>query len=249
MLAEPLSRRDRVRAATVEEIKTTARRLLVEHGPDGLSLRAIARDMGMTAPALYRYFPSREDLLEHLIADLYVELGGAVAAARDAAGDDDVAGRLLAVCRRFRHWALDHTPEFGLLFGSPIEGVADPKHPDNTGSPGHAAGLQFAGVFSELIVRLYQSRPFPVPTEGEIDPRLAEQLRGYCRTLPGELPLGLVAVFLSCWVRLYGAVCVEAFGHLQFAIGEAEPMFEMELRSLADLLGASDLYRPPPRPE
>src|ERR671913_1960482 len=77
-VAQPLSRRDRVRAATVTEIKDTARRILVAEGVDGLSLRAIAREMGMTAPALYRYFPSREDLVVHLIAELYGQLTSAM---------------------------------------------------------------------------------------------------------------------------------------------------------------------------
>ena len=95
-VVQPLSRRDRVRAATVTEIKDTARRILVGEGIDGLSLRAIAREMGMTAPALYRYFPSREDLLVHLIGDLYDELSDTMEAARDAedpAGHAQPAGR------------------------------------------------------------------------------------------------------------------------------------------------------------
>ena len=77
-MAEPLatlSRRDRVRAATVQEIKRTARRVLVDSGADGLSLRAIARDMGMTAPALYRYFPSREELIVALIGVTWTARG------------------------------------------------------------------------------------------------------------------------------------------------------------------------------
>ena len=70
----PVSRRERARADTVREIKETARTLLVAHGIDGLGLRAVAREMGMTAPALYRYFASLEDLVEHVVADLYDEL-------------------------------------------------------------------------------------------------------------------------------------------------------------------------------
>src|ERR1700761_3177 len=116
--AEPLSRRDRVRADTVREIKLTARRVLVEQGGDGFALRAIAREMGMTAPALYRYFDSREDLVEHVVADLYDELTGALEAARDAARPATHAVQLIAACRAFRTWATTHHTEFGLLFGS-----------------------------------------------------------------------------------------------------------------------------------
>src|SRR5512133_3245011 len=112
-----LSRRDRVRAATVTEIKDTARRILVSDGVDGLSLRAIAREMGMTAPALYRYFPSREDLVVALIADLYDQLTATLEAARDAVVPADPRRQLAQTSRAFRTWALANPREFGLLFG------------------------------------------------------------------------------------------------------------------------------------
>src|SRR5215212_8709266 len=99
MSTEPVSRRDRVRADTVREIKETARRVLVEQGPDGLALRAVAREMGMTAPALYRYFSSREDLVENVVADLYDELADAVEAARDTAQPPTTGAKLLATSR------------------------------------------------------------------------------------------------------------------------------------------------------
>src|SRR3954467_10049127 len=82
------SRRDRVRADTVREIKQTARRVLVERGEEGLALRAVARAMGMTAPGLYRYFDSREDLVEHVVADLY---DGLLLHLEDARGAADPA--------------------------------------------------------------------------------------------------------------------------------------------------------------
>jgi AcrR family transcriptional regulator len=261
------TRRQRVREATAREIKSTARRLLVERGAEGLTLRAIARDMGMTAPALYRYFPSREDMLEHVIAELYDEVTGALEAARDELPDEDVVGRMLAVSRTFRRWALDHPGEFGLLFGSPIAGTSashpggsgdarDPRDPrdsrdpgdpgdpgDRDGGPAHAAGRRFGMLFGVLVGLLYQRQPFPIRSDEEIEPVLAARLREWCDDFPVRLPLGVLQVFLSCWIRLYGAVCLEVFGHLRFAVEDAEPMFETELQSLAGLLGAR--YRPP----
>jgi AcrR family transcriptional regulator len=254
MVAETLSRRDRIRAATVEEIKQTARRVLVEHGSGGLSLRAVAREMGLTAPALYRYFPSREDLLGHLVADLYDEVSDAMEQARDALPADDIGGRLLSVSRTFRSWALAHPREFALLFGSPIEGFARPHEAaaEAAGDPAHRAhpahqadeaGQRFGAVFAGLVAELYLARPFPVPADAEIEPSLRTQLEAWCATLPAPLPLGVMQVFLSCWIRLYGSVCMEVFGHLKFAIDDAEPMFEAELRSLAAVLGSPDAYR------
>src|SRR3712207_3591013 len=99
------SRRDRARADTLREIKLTARRVLVDQGVDGLALRAVAREMGMTAPGLYRYFDSREDLVENVVADLYDELTGVLESARDDARAATPPIQLLACSRAFRRWA------------------------------------------------------------------------------------------------------------------------------------------------
>ncbi len=270
-MATTLSRRDRVRAATVTEIKDTARRILVAEGPDGLSLRAIAREMGMTAPALYRYFPSREDLIGALIADLYDELTAAVSTAAGTAGwtagvasgtagvaggtagvagetagvagetgEGDPRAGITAASRAFRAWALAHPREFGLLFGSPIPGID--AHSDD--SPAGLASERFGQVFADLVARIYLASPFPVPAEDEMDPELRRQLRDWCSGLPVELPVGAGQVFLSCWIRLYGMVAMEVFGHLQFALPDAEPLFEVELRDLAVKLGFGQSIAP-----
>jgi AcrR family transcriptional regulator len=246
-VAVPLTRRDRVRAATVTEIKQTARRVLVEHGVEGLSLRAIAREMGMTAPGLYRYFPSRDDLIVHVIADLYHELSDALERERDRLHADDIAGRMLAACRTFRAWALGHRAEFALLFGSPIGGVAplDPTGESPHEGPAHEAGHRFGSVFGGLIAELYLRRPFPVPADDELEPVLVDQLRAWCDHFPVPLPLGVMYLFLTCWIRLYGTVCMEIFGHLKFAVDDAEPVFEAELRDMGALLGIAEFYRPP----
>jgi AcrR family transcriptional regulator len=243
-VAQPLSRRDRVRAATVTEIKDTARRILVAEGVDGLSLRAIAREMGMTAPALYRYFPSREDLVVHLIAELYGQLTDAVEAARDAEAPQDAPRQLTAVSRAFRRWAVDHPREFALLFGSPIPGLETTRGAEAP-TVAHEAGERFGAVFGELVARIYLTRPVPVPAEEDIDPVLQRELREWCTTFPVPLPIGVAQVFLSCWIRLYGMVAMEVFDHLKFAVTDAEPMFEAELRDLAVKLGVDDAYRPP----
>lgn len=242
--AESMSRRDRVRAETVREIKQTARRVLVEQGPDGLALRAVAREMGMTAPGLYRYFTSREDLVEHVVADLYDELADALEAARGAVEPATAGAQLLATSRAFRRWATAHQLEFGLLFGSPAESVVLDAHRPGEGPAREAAG-RFGGIFAALLSQVYVERGFPVPAEEEIEPALQEQLAGWCDKLPVRLPLGVMYVFLSCWIRLYGMVCMEIFGHLRFALADAAPMFEAELRALSLQLGIADEYRPP----
>jgi AcrR family transcriptional regulator len=162
--AGPSSRRERLRADTVLEIKQTARRVLVEQGVDGLALRAVAREMGMTAPALYRYFASREDLVEHVVADLYDELTDVLEATRDAADPATPGVQLLSVSRAFRHWATTHRPEFGLLFGSAGERVLEPDGMHGQGErPVQVASRRFGGVFAELVARIYLEQGFPVP--------------------------------------------------------------------------------------
>jgi AcrR family transcriptional regulator len=240
----PLSRRDRARADTAREIKQTARRVLVEHGPDGLALRAVAREMGMTAPALYRYFANREDLVEHVVADLYGELCQELEVARDAAEPATPGVQLMECARAFRARATTHHLEFGLLFGSAAEALGADAAKRHEG-PAHEAGERFGAIFAVLVAQLYLDRGFPVPADDEIEPALQDQLQAWCDHFPVRLPLGVMHVFLSCWIRLYGMVCMEVFGHLRFALDDAQPMFESELRELGRVLGVQDQYRPP----
>jgi AcrR family transcriptional regulator len=239
------SRRDRVRAATTAEIKQTARRILVSEGPDAVSLRAIAREMGMTAPALYRYFGSHEELVKHVIADIFTELAGDIRSAIAAADGDsggDMLAKVLAACWEFRRWSLSHTREFGLIFATPLPGLHVQK--DDITAEG---GGQFGNTFFLLMVDLWRKHPFDVPGDDQIDPGLLEQLKRYREGL-GELaaglPFGLLLVFLRCWVRLYGIVSLEVFGHLSFALDDGRPMFELMLSEMAPMVGLE--Y--PPRP-
>ena len=236
------SRRDRVRAATIEEIKGTARQLLVDEGPDAVSLRAIGRAMGMTAPALYRYFGSREDLLQHVCGDIFTEIAADIHAAIHRAAEasgGDMTVKLIAACRAFRSWALAHRPEFGLLFGTPLPGL-EVLH-EGPGSPDVVAECagKFSLEFLTLFFELWTKNPFPVPADAVIDPDLLAQLTRYRDALGADLPAGAVLVFLRCWVRLYGMVSLEVFGHLHFALDDASAMFDYTLAELAELVGLS----------
>jgi AcrR family transcriptional regulator len=235
------SRRDRLRAATIDEIKSTARRLLVSDGVSGVSLRAIGREMGMTAAALYRYYPSLEALVAALCVDLFDECSQSMELARDGYPHVELADRLYAVCREFRRWSVAHPAEFGLMFGSPLPNVGDPVGAADLKK--HAAGARFSNVFAESFAGVWQRAPFPVPSDDELSTELRQQLRTYLDGLGTDLPLGAAQIFLSSWIRLYGLVALEVFGHLRFALTDVEPMFEAELSSLARLL---KLDRPVP---
>ena len=237
----PPSRRDRQRAATVEEIIHTARRLLVDSGPEAMSLRAIAREMGMTAPGLYRYFDSHEELHRHVCGSIFTELSQDIyraihAAGAPAATPDDMTAKLtaklVAACQEFRRWALDHRAEFALVFGVPLPGLDDGRN-----DVADECAMEFAGTFLTLFLELWNAAPFPVPDAGDIDPGLREQLTRYRDWLHTDIPLGAVLTFLRCWTVLYGAVAMEVFGHMKFALEDAAPMFEFTLGDLAALIG------------
>jgi AcrR family transcriptional regulator len=243
----PLKRRDRLRAATTTEIIATARRLLLESGPQGISLRAIAREMGMTAPGLYRYFDDREELIRHVIADIFNELHDEIETELQAkavppdADPEDVhmywAAKMVAACRAFRSWGLAHPGEFGMVFGVPLPTTYPDGAQDDIAS---ACATRFASLFFGLFIHLWETVRFPIPSDDEIDPALMAQLGRHVEMMhQGELPAGAHVIFLRCWTALYGAVALEVFGHLNFALENPEPLFEYVLSDLAKLVGLS----------
>jgi AcrR family transcriptional regulator len=228
------TRRERIRAATRAEILAAARDLLVAGGTEDVTLRGIAAKLGITAPALYRYFDSREQLVGALCDSIYDELADTLVAARDGDPSANLKQRFVITSYAFRGWALAHRPEFGLLFGAPIPGVLIDKAADP--DPATNRGMRFGQVWLDLFAELWRQHPVDL---GPIDPGLAEQLAAYHEQIGRIVPIGAVALYLSCWMRLYGAVATEAFGHLDFALhdGNAEALFRDLMRELAQLLG------------
>jgi AcrR family transcriptional regulator len=229
------TRRRRLREGTVADIKRTARELLIYGGPSAISLRAIARTLGMSAAALYRYFPSLEALVVELAGDLYDELRAAVAAAGDAgaqgpggAGGAEAA-RLVAMARAFRAWSRAHPAEFALMFGNPVPGVAELE--DDCLSPDHP-GARLGAAFLEPFVALWRSGAAPRRPAVDLGTSTAPLLGVHGESLPP----GALGAFLAGWTRLYGLVAMEVFGHLRWAVTDVEPLFEAELAAfLRDL--------------
>lgn len=114
--------RDRFRARVREEVKAAALRQLADGGPEALSLNAIAKQLGMTGPALYRYFANRDSLLTELVIDAYGDLASALARAADGSASD-AAARLAAVARAYREWACGEPHRYRLLFRAPLPGT------------------------------------------------------------------------------------------------------------------------------
>nr|WP_042194849.1 TetR/AcrR family transcriptional regulator [Kibdelosporangium sp. MJ126-NF4] len=241
MAAGTGSRRARLRQATLAEIHGAVRTLLVEQGPTAVTINAVARQVGMSGPALYHYYASHDELVGAVTADFFRELTAAMEQACEARADAPVGERILAACRVMRAWAVVHPAEFGWIFASPIAPLN--RRPD---SPRNQAGQRFEQVLLDLTVELWQTRPFPVPDLANLAEPLHEQLTAYSASIDGRLPPGAAHVFLSCWIRLYGLLCMEVLHQLDFAYTDMEPVFEECLRDLTHALGLDGPDQPTP---
>jgi len=237
--------RARVRAEMVTEIKTAARRHLATDGAN-LSLRAVARDMGMVSSALYRYFASRDDLLTALIIDAYNVLGAAVEDADAAVTErDDLRGRLRAVGRAVRHWALANPAEYALIFGSPVPGYAAPadtvvaaqRTPDvllGIFVDGFAAGRLDA---ADRLDAATGSAATATAATAELAPALRADMTAARDAVAPSLPPEVFALATIAWIHIFGAVSFELFGQLNNVIDARDEYFDYQLRQIADLVG------------
>lgn len=221
--------RARVRAEMIDEIKAVARRHLATDGAN-LSLRAVARDMGMVSSAIYRYFPSRDDLLTALIIEAYDALGAEVETA-DAGRDRlDLRGRWHAACRAARGWALAHPAEYALLYGSPVPGYAAP---DDTIGPAQRPPLTLVGILRDGYAA---GRIDPPPTTEPADPLRAD-LAEMAALLGGGLPEALLARGMAAWTQLFGLISFELFGRINRALPHRDDYFDHQIALMADLIG------------
>ncbi|MEV4892898.1 TetR/AcrR family transcriptional regulator [Nonomuraea sp. NPDC055795] len=226
------TRRDRLRQATLAEIHAAARRLLVEQGSGAVTINAVAREVGMSGPALYHYYSGHDELVGAVTAGFFREVAEVMEAARDRHSGEPLETRILETCRAMRTWAIAHPAEFGWIFASP------PSPPNKLPeSPRYQAAHRFELIFSGLVTELWQTRPFPVPNLADLPPSLQEQLRAYSAAIGGALPPEAAHVFLSCWIRLYGLLCMEVLHQLDFAFTDLSPVYEECLRELGDRLG------------
>ncbi|MQS17062.1 TetR/AcrR family transcriptional regulator [Streptomyces kaniharaensis] len=225
---QPLTRRERQREQTTAEILTAARHLLAADGPAALTLRATAREVGMTAPGVCRYFPDHRALVQAVVADLYRDLAADLEAARDAHADAPTADRLAAAARALRRWSLAHRSEFTLLFGKPIADAGTAPE-----DPAHDAGWRFGQVFLGLMTQLWREGTVPPPAADESVPAWWTQYDDLREHLTDDIPLPVLNRFVQAWTRIYGLVALEVFGHLDFTLADPEPFFE---QALSDVL-------------
>ncbi|MGY0231497.1 TetR/AcrR family transcriptional regulator [Longispora urticae] len=213
------SLRDRKRAATIDEIKAVAVRHLAAD-PSAMTLRGVAREVGLTVQSLYHYFPSREDLITALVTDAHTELAAAVEAARPA--------DLVTAATAYREWALDHRSRFLLIFGTPVPGYAAPAQ-----GPTSAAARRLGAAFSTAIFGGWTPGDLERVTPREADPDLDAALARAGDLSGTGLPAGALGWGLALWAQLHGLVMLEILGHLPMLGDRAGAFYDRTARRVA----------------
>ncbi len=215
----------------IREVVAAANTRLATEGAAALSLRAVARDVGMVSSAVYRYVPSRDALLTLLLIQGYDAMGAAVEAADRASRRRTPARRWLAVCRATREWALGQPQVWALLFGSPVPGYAAPR--DTVGP-----ATRLPRVLIGLLVTAYRA--------GDLDPALSQPVPHRARALiaplrelvrPDVLPDEVLIRALTGWTHLVGAVSFELFGHRVGSVTDHAAYFDEEMTRIGAFAG------------
>ncbi|WP_239404958.1 TetR/AcrR family transcriptional regulator [Frankia sp. Cj3] len=231
-------RRDRLRAETVREIKMIALKHMAAGGAATVSLRAIAREMGMTAGALYSYYDTRDDLVIALIADVYGQLAELLDMARTTRPADDPGAQLLAVGLAYRQWAINNTGEFQLVYGDPLPGCQAPE-----GAVALAAEYRACGVLLKIVAAAWpaveRSQAIDDYRWSDFDPAFVAMVG---ESFP-ELPPSAVALSLRIWGRLHGLIALEVYGHLRPQILDPAKLYHAELVDLTRTLGHASPIR------
>jgi AcrR family transcriptional regulator len=226
----PRTARERARRELTSEIKEVALAQLEAGGGAALSLRAIAREMGMASSALFRYFRNRDALLTALIIDTYTSLAEAAETAEAQVHRGSIEDRWMAICRGVRGWALDHPHEYALIFGSPIPGYAAPP---GTVGPATRVPLMLADLLSDLAKQKSSKAGASAKPPAAVR-RAIEPVRS---VIPKGIPDDLLVRGLMAWTYLFGAVSFEIFGHRHNVIADNEVFFDHEVRRMAVMVG------------
>lgn len=214
---------------SVPRLIAAARTLLRSGGLEAVTVRELARSLGVSAPALYKHLRGREEVVDRLVAACLDEVTTAVAAARDAADATDPRARFLAAARGFAGWARANRAEFALVFATPVTGFAKV-----TGGAGDQAGVRLGQVFVEIAAsardRLHDGGP--------LASALAQPLAAWAEKRRLPLTVGQVYTVVSAFGDLLGLVSVDVFGQLGFALPDTDPYLDRRLAELADRVAA-----------
>lgn len=228
-MTEVRTTRAEARLLQVERIKSTSRRLLAEKGAPGLSLREVAREMDVVSSALYRYFPTRDDLLTALIVDAYNDLGAFTERAAARAAGDDPRRQLHAAAAAIRKWARSNPHEYALLYGSPVPGYQAPQF---TVEPAARVAMVLVGVITDAW---RQANAAGGGTDDSSELKGVLESRTMDEVMPG-LAESLRVLSLMVWAQIFGCISFELFGHYKGTVRNATRFFEIVVDEAADLV-------------
>lgn len=225
MTDAPQTAREVARAELTAAILDRARTQLSQVGPAALSVRAVARDLGMVSSAVYRYFATRDALLTGLIVEAYDDLGAAVEAADAAVRRGDLRKRFRAVAGALRDWALAHPHEYALCYGAPVPGYAGSEE---TTAPAARVTLTLLALVGDAELAGRRGGPARVAAaeKASVKP-VSESVE------PALSPASTVRA-LAVWAALVGQVSLEVFGQLEGSVLDADAHFA----AVVDLLAA-----------
>ena len=219
--ARPTSRRDRLRAELEHEALAAARAIIATQGVEALSLSAVAREIGVSPPALYRYFEGKLGLTHAVYEAVTRDFVATVAKAASAMDLEDFGGQLYAATRAVLDWSVANPGEFDLLMGAGYARLSTcGRHVDQLLS------RELGGILGQTFAQLWRQGILPYPSEQEIEPRLRSQVTAYGRLMEHDYPPGVAMVMITCWRQIYGLLCMAVYGHLASSFDDYLPMFE-----------------------
>lgn len=224
------SARDRARAEVTAEIVQSARRQLAEVGPTALSLRAVARDLGVVSSAVYRYVSSRDELLTLLIVEAYDSLGSHVEETVASSRADPAGARWVDAASTVRNWALAHRHEYALVYGTPVPGY---EAPEITTPSGTRVSLALVSIVRDA----WEAGEVRVPVGPDPTPELASDLARLGTTIGLSAPAPLLVRMLAAWSQLFGLVSFELFSQTRGMVDHDLDLFVAASTAMAEQMG------------
>jgi len=226
--------RARAREAITAEIMEAARHQLAAEGAAALSLRSIARELGMVSSAIYRYVDSRDELLTRLIVEAYDSLGAAAEAAVTASTGRPDAERWVATALAIRDWALPRPHEYMLLYGTPVPGYAAPE---DTVAPGTRVTLALLSIVRDAATA---GRLSATTLAVDAPTQLTHDLERLGTVVDLRVPSPVLLATLAAWTQLFGLLSFELSNQTRGVVEDHAALFAATARLGALTIGLTD---------
>ncbi|MBT4266443.1 MAG: TetR/AcrR family transcriptional regulator [Deltaproteobacteria bacterium] len=231
------SRRERVRQSAIDEIKSIAWEIAKADGTENVTVNGIARRMGMTPPAFYSYFKSREKLIHALIVDAYRSFRQVLITARDSVPESDIAGRFYHLFMAYREWAVTNPNMFGLFAGRQVQGF------DNREPEVMEEAEKVYGIFIEFYQDAWRRGVIKLPDLDLDMPAIyAAQMQRANEGRNLNLPLEIVSLLLSTATQVHGMISMELSGRFTELVGNPFQFYQFQILCILKKFGIT--YEP-----